>query len=606
MRSVMIIESKHEKQTANIDENILLAVLNNSTLVSLFARFGYGKRDRSLEGKSLLFLGVISLLWLILRTGTKPTRIVYPCQRVAVDNVSTSLSTLVPLAVAPTMMHFKRPSFTHAMKEAKSFLSRRWKVILALAIIVPTAAFSAVILLGNMSPMEPNVLPGDVSLTLEAQDATTTPASNIFVTNGRIYSHISGLINLMGSNGLRFYRSTTSGANQGSNGLIASNDVVIIKVNSQWPQRGGTNTDLLRELIEAIIAHPDEFVGEIVVADNGQGRGSLDFADNNAEDHDQSVQDVVDMFSPTHHVSTFNWQTIRGIQVDEYSEGDLNNGYILYDTADPETGIFVTYPKFQTVYGTFISFRDGIWNGNYYENRLRVINMPVLKSHIRYGVTAAVKHYMGVQSEGTPPGMSGGLGNGHNTVATGGMGTLMVECGTPTLNILDAIWINAHPGISMPPAGPSTSYSYASRVNVIMASTDPIALDYWAARHVLMQAASLAGYSANLHYIDPDSTLSSGLTEAFGVWLTLSRDELNRRGYSVTNNENRMNVYISQAGISSAISNPSPEPIVHYAKYDFQPVSQVSLPIQCHVKSRPTLEVYIIDEVPHTSLTMRL
>ncbi|NIV94818.1 DUF362 domain-containing protein, partial [candidate division KSB1 bacterium] len=59
-------------------------------------------------------------------------------------------------------------------------------------------------------------------------------------------------------------------------------------------------------------------------------------------------------------------------------------------------------------------------------------NMPVLKSHSWYGVTASLKHYMGVQTQR--------LANGHQTVATGGMGTLMVETGLPTLNIIDAIW----------------------------------------------------------------------------------------------------------------------------------------------------------------------
>ena len=74
-------------------------------------------------------------------------------------------------------------------------------------------------------------------------------------------------------------------------------------------------------------------------------------------------------------------------------------------------------------------------NGTGYEKRLKVINMPVLKSHVWYGVTASLKHYMGVQSEGEQVGV--GLANGHDTVGTGGMGTLMVETGLPTLNIID-------------------------------------------------------------------------------------------------------------------------------------------------------------------------
>jgi hypothetical protein len=55
-------------------------------------------------------------------------------------------------------------------------------------------------------------------------------------------------------------------------GLIAKDDFVIIKVNCHWNERGGTNTDLVKALIQVIVDHPDGFTGEIIVADNGQAR----------------------------------------------------------------------------------------------------------------------------------------------------------------------------------------------------------------------------------------------------------------------------------------------------------------------------------------------
>ncbi|MFX1476149.1 MAG: hypothetical protein ACFFCO_11820, partial [Promethearchaeota archaeon] len=51
----------------------------------------------------------------------------------------------------------------------------------------------------------------------------------------------------------------------------------------------------------------------------------------------------------------------------------------------------------------------------------------------------------------------------------------------------------------------------------------------------------------NTDRLDPDTTDGTGLAEEFGVWLALSRDEINSAGYSVTTNENRMNVYVHQA-----------------------------------------------------------
>ncbi len=82
---------------------------------------------------------------------------------------------------------------------------------------------------------------------------------------------ISQLADLMRSYGILFYKSPTRADNRGPSGLIARDDTIILKVNSQWDERGGTNTDLLKALIRAITLHPDGFAGEVIVADNGQG-----------------------------------------------------------------------------------------------------------------------------------------------------------------------------------------------------------------------------------------------------------------------------------------------------------------------------------------------
>ncbi len=475
------------------------------------------------EGKvnhSFLLFGVASLLWFVFRTGTKPSRIVYPCQRTALASFSFALlSFSVPL------------SLTVFITKTRRFLSKKAMTvvvcILVVTLVLANERFWADSLF--VQAVDPNQ---ELQLVLEPRNATLFPASDIYVANGRTSATIDGLLNLMGSHGLLFYKSAMTGLNMGPEGLIASDDVVLIKINEQWSERGGTNTDLLKELIQAIVDHPDGFAGEIVVADNGQGWGSMNHPQSNAENTTQSTQDVVDMFSSSYNVSTFDWQPIRGLQVNEYSEGDLTDGYILHDSADPETGIYVSYPKFETTFGTYVSFKHGIWNGTGYEKRLKIINVPVLKSHSVYSVTASVKHYMGVQSEGDA--VSGGLANGHSKVGTGGMGTLMTETAMPTLNIIDAIWINANPPGSGWRCGPSTPYEAATRVNVLMASTDPVALDYWAAKHVLVQAASIIGYTGMEQFY---------LTH-FGGWLNLTKNEIAAAGYNVTTDENHMNVRV--------------------------------------------------------------
>jgi len=171
----------------------------------------------------------------------------------------------------------------------------------------------------------------------------------------------------------------------------------------------------------------------------------------------------------------------------------------------------------------------GIWDPNrksYSDGKLKVLSVPVLKTHRIYGVTGCVKHYMGVGSDK--------LGTGsHASVGKGGMGTEMAQTRTPVLNILDATWVNANPG-----NGPRTTYTEATRANVLMASSDPVALDYWAAKHVLMQAAHAVGRN-DLSAIDPDND-----TSGFRNWLRLSMQELQKAGRQATLNENQMNVYI--------------------------------------------------------------
>jgi uncharacterized protein (DUF362 family) len=423
--------------------------------------------------------------------------------------------------------------------KTRRFLSKWSKVLVLVLIIVSSILvtepfWKSPALVNAQNPNQ------EIQLDFSNRTATVSPPSNIYAVNGRQAATVSNLINLMSQNGLDFYS------------MIQPSDIVLIKINEEWAERGGTDTDVLKQLIQSIVDHPEGFTGEIVVADNGQWGGDMDWANSNAENHSQSTQKVVDSFSSSHKVSTYDWIPIRSKRVNEYSAGDMDDGYIVKDTADPVTGIYVSYPKFRTFYGTYISFKYGIWNGQTYENRLKVINLPVLKSHDAYGVTGAVKHYMGV--------LSNSLSNGHISVATGGMGTLMAETRMPSLNIICAIWVNAIP-CNYGGCGPQTLYSTATRTNVLAASTDPVALDWWASKYILVQAAQAIGYS-DTHTLNPDSTDRTGVsTEALGIWLPKARDALLRAGIQVTTNEQQMNNYVIESNIQPSPSpSPSPSP----------------------------------------------
>ena len=477
--------------------------------------------------KSFFLYGLACLVWYLIRTGTKPSRASYPCQKAAAANANLWAITYVfPLLSVDTW---------------KEQLKRRWRPLTVIMVAVALSAGYMSIRDDGLGEMSPD------TLSLNPVTATMTPQSDIYAVTGTDGSDggVQSLIELMAEHGQPFYRSAEEDDLKGPAGLIDAADVVLIKVNSQWDERGGTNTDLVKALIEALIAHPDGFRGEIVVADNGQDQyggagsgGSLDWGRSNALDRGQSIQDVVDAFSGSHRVSTYLWDEITGNVVQEFAEGDPEDGYVVATKVINSTGTLVSYPKFTTPYGTQISFKYGVYvpeDDDYDLDRLKVLNVPVLKTHMIYGVTACVKHYMGVPSDR----LTRGLGyRAHDTVDEGGMGTLMAQTRVPALNILDAIWVNARPR-----DGPSSSYASATEVGVVAASTDPVALDYWASKYILCRVCSEV-FGADTGTLDPDDTAPKG----FGDWLRLSMDELNAAGHGFTCDEDHMNVYVSDAG----------------------------------------------------------
>ena len=192
------------------------------------------------------------------------------------------------------------------------------------------------IYLRNGDDSEKDLTP--VKLSLEPMTASAEDASVIYAVTGTngADNGVDRLIDLMADNGQPFYRSNKEMIAQGSEGFIGTNDVVLIKVNSQWGERGGTNTDLVSSIIRVILDHPDGWKGEIIVADNGQAQyggagrgGSLDWPMNNALQKEQSVQDVVDRYATNFKVSTCLWDKFTSNVVQEFAEGDSEDGYVV-------------------------------------------------------------------------------------------------------------------------------------------------------------------------------------------------------------------------------------------------------------------------------------
>ena len=204
----------------------------------------------------------------------------------------------------------------------------------------------------------------------------------------------------MGRRGLKFYKSAATGPLAGPAGLIGSDDVVLVKVNAQWKYRGATNSDLVRGLVRRLLDHPDGFTGEIVLIENGQGRGSLAcdsraaYPDGgvhaNANDERHSFLYLVNRVFHDPRVSAYLLDSIRGrfILLGDHA----TDGYRRFEN--------VSYPCFTTAGGRRVELRRGVWTGGAFRRNLKLINVPVLKHHDTGGseFTACLKHMYGLVS----------------------------------------------------------------------------------------------------------------------------------------------------------------------------------------------------------------
>lgn len=306
----------------------------------------------------------------------------------------------------------------------------------------------------------------------------------------------------------------------GVEGIVGLDDVVVIKPNGQWWNQGAPNLAALIALVGCIMERPGGFRGEVVLAENCH-RGprpwealssawarafernhELSQAGNLGEAAALLKRRFGDRFALRHWVDVkAGGRRVRGPE-----EGD---GYVYCDGTGGvpllrcDNGIegpgrretIMTYPVFTTDRGTRIDFKNGIWDKGTYPGRpLKFINLSALNHHSTYcGMTAAVKNYLGVAdlSGGADPHAGGRLTdrycNFHSFPfdkwapgpAPGMLGkeiaVFLRTVRRADLNIVTAEWI----GLS------SRTDPPVARTRAVLASTDPVALDFHAAKYLL-------------------------------------------------------------------------------------------------------------------------
>ena len=391
---------------------------------------------------------------------------------------------------------------------------------------------------------------------------------------------IDALVALMASRNTPFYRTEAT-----PNGLFGSEDVVVIKINNQWSygptQRyNHTRVDLVKGLIYKLVEHPDGFTGAVIIGENTQGmRPDLDTPDyNNAEDPLTSYQDVVNAFaSEGYPVATSYWDAFASYFVTEFSEGNAEDGYVTGPALGGAGANELSWPKFSLEVGgtTFhISLRYGLWNGDAYEpDRLKMINFPVMKAHGMAGATLALKNYIGFLTITNPDPLFADWDEMHGYfwgyqdqhVGYGLLGRQIAQVRRADLDIIDAIWIN--------PAGNTDDADSCVREDLILAGTDPVALDYYASSRVLSQvafypadvsAATQGGTFRNFMLCLENRLRSEGLTDIIDLDDSMTQSQ----------EEAQFNVFVADAA-GPVPSTPTPTQSVAFTPSPTQTPSPV-------------------------------
>ncbi len=371
---------------------------------------------------------------------------------------------------------------------------------------------------------------------------------------------LDNLVYRLAESGSKLYRSSFDDALSANKGLIHKDDVVVIKVNATFTERGNTNSDVVRGLIQRILDHPDGFGGEIVLIENGQGFGSFDCdrgrssPNANAENPAHSFKYLVNEVFAGKPVSTYLLDDIRTreIGISDHS----NHGYRKLNS-------LVNYPCFTTRFGTRIELREGVYSDGRYHQNLKYINVPVLKDHDGCGITGALKLGYGTLSMSLLDWYSFAVLLHYQKIGevTGGMFSLVRP---PIINILDCIWV-CHKGWDGHPPENTT------RTNTLLASIDPVALDYIGAKHVLYPINNDPDHNPDIN--TSDSNLKDWLTSAaatinanggiFGASVTCDAAMIEHRAYqSSALVEVSLNKRIYGAGdtmrVYLRLHNPSP------------------------------------------------
>lgn len=337
---------------------------------------------------------------------------------------------------------------------------------------------------------------------------------------------------------------TALGKIGGISRFVGESDVVVVKVSAQWWNQGMTNVAAVKRLVEQVLERPG-FKGEVILIENthfrlnngsGLSRAWTHPSDRNVDvpgwrcmgdllphfaerKSPVSAVGLVDAgpnaLADSHwHDREHQYGTYGGDGRGPLAEGEERDGYhwdfvqtfslkrSLVDSARTP----LTWPRFTSPHsGVVVDLRDGVFrreNGKLValgDRKLTFINMTTVNEHAATGITAACKSPMGLVDMsagelGTHP-----LARGYQSVhyfgnpgaswrMAGPLAHFASRVRSPDLILSVAEWMAVTPyeGWDSEEKDIRLEASSAVKTSTVVAGTDPVAIDTWCCRNLLM------------------------------------------------------------------------------------------------------------------------
>lgn len=341
--------------------------------------------------------------------------------------------------------------------------------------------------------------------------------------------------------------------------VVGTDDLVVIKVSAQWWNQGMTNVAAVKRTIEHILDYPG-FRGEVVVFENTHFRAANGSGLTRAFTHPSErnvdvpgwnkLGDLVDHFAKDPRVGFVGLVDggLSSLSQDAWHDPDHTHGVYGGDgrgpiaPGDPRDGYHwdfgasfrlrrslvdhaqtpLTWPRFTSPKsGMVVDLRDGIFRRTagrlepVGDRKLTFINMTTANEHDTTGLTACCKSAMGIVDMSAGYKGSDPLVQKYQSVhyfgrpdafwrMAGPLAHFAREVRAPDLHLTVAEWMGVVPAGGMPPGRDHRlDGASANRTRTVVAGTDPVTIDAWVARHLLMPIGG-----ANKQWYDLDDPAS--------------------------------------------------------------------------------------------------